>query len=90
MPKPPPVHLRGTGRSGTEDGSEVRANVALGHVSAAQAVYKATRPALGSPMGSEDPMLVEKVLTSGGDALVWEIETYLVERGLRKLTKKVK
>ena len=46
LPMPSPVQLRGAGRGGTEDGSEVRANVAPGHASAAQAVYKATGPAL--------------------------------------------
>ena len=74
VPMPPPVHLRGPGTAGTEDGCEVRANVAPGYASAAQAVCKATGPALGSPLGSEDSMLAEKVLTSS----VGEIESYLV------------
>ena len=81
VPMPPPVHLRGPGTAGTEDGCEVRANVAPGHASAAQAVCKATGPALGSPLGSEDSMLVEKVLTSGGETSDGKIESYHV--GLR-------
>ena len=52
--------------------------MAPGHVSAAQALYKATGPTIESAVENKDPMLVEKVLTSGGETSVKEVEKYFV------------
>ena len=60
----------------------------MSHVRAVQAVYKTAGPSLDSPVPSEtvptgmgryEPMPVEKVLTSGGDTSVGEVQTYPVE-----------
>ena len=61
-PKLPSMHL-----SGTKKGGETRANIALVHARCEKAVCKAAGTVLDAPMGGSDPMMVERILTSGGD-----------------------
>ena len=79
VPKLPPMCLRGA-----SEGGEARANVAPAHTSATHALFIAAGPALEAPIKSNDPMMVEMILTSGGDTSVGGVQTYLV--GIRSKT----
>ena len=59
-------------------------------VSAEAAFYTAAGLACETPMGGSDRMIVEKIVTSGGDTSVGEVETYLVGIFLRLPTKRVR
>ena len=75
-PKLPPTHLRGATKGG-----EARTYVAACTGKCGTSATRSCRVCARSTNGSSDPMMVAKILTSGGDTL-WEY-------GLRRPAKKV-
>ena len=81
LPKFPPMHLRSA-----HIGGDATANVAPVRVSGNKALYKSVRVVLAAPLGGMDPMMVERILTSGGDTSVGKMAACLV--GMFKTARK--